>query len=68
MKITWEIYSTLLYWPRVFVMIVQQHIFRPKPLQIMPRVLSALRKKDMTDVYLPATGHEMTVVELTGQD
>ena len=27
-----------------------------------------LRTKDMTDVYLPATGHEMTVVELTGQD
>ena len=27
-----------------------------------------LRTKDMADVYLPATGHEMTVVELTGQD
>ena len=27
-----------------------------------------MRTKDMTDVYLPATGHEMTVVELTGQD
>ena len=26
-----------------------------------------LRTKDMTDVYLPATGHEMTVGELTGQ-
>ena len=24
--------------------------------------------KDMVEKYLPATGHEMTVVELTGQD
>ena len=27
-----------------------------------------MRTKDMTDIYLPATGHEMTVVELTGAD